>query len=572
MVYKSKRVSTDVCRILILTSIVVPLLGDKILLVPFPWPSHYKLLETIGEELKKRNHDVVMVIPSTETYRNNSHLKTVDYKVPKIGNNTFVRIAEKRLETAAGFGVNWLVEYVTLLEKIGRALMEENAVMKIAQEADIIISDTAFLVAPIFADYHKLPLVFVSPFGHLPGCMADTFGNIENPALVPTFVATALFEGIGLPQRMNFLQRSFNFMSNIISKILRDLITLPILRPLTKRYSSKTLLQLWSEVPLVLIPMDYSLEYPRPDLPHVKMIGPLSPKENSSPLPDPFRNIVKEAQNGIIIVSFGITNNLHSRDTLRILESLMALKYSIVWKYNTTKVENMIHEYGSKKHRIQKNKAFCENGLQECRSCNNDSQRSNRNMNCSITCTLTPCKSPSFLKVGDNVYIYDWIPQQHLLQHKKTKLFVTHCGLNSLYEALYHNTQVLCVPLFGEQFDSAGRVVSRNIGKAMRLKDLNTETLQDAVYDLTHNRVYIENVKKIALRLRRSKVSPAEKAAYWIEYVLAENGDMGFLKPPDIPYYQFLLLDIILFWGMAIVLSAWLLFKIQHARYKKPLM
>ena len=558
-----------VSTLTLLAFMAAPLRSEKIVLLPFPWPSHYTQLEKIGIELKNRNHDVIIITPSTETYHSESALTKIEYKIPGLSRNTFVSIAERRLETGAGFGLNWLVEYVKLLDAFGRALLEDRVIRKAVKNADLVISDTAFIVAPIFADYYNLPLIFLSPFGHLPGCMSETFGNIENPSIVPTFVATALFENIGLPQKMTFLQRNFNLISNVISKILRDTITVPILHPLTKRYSNKTLLQLWERVSLVLIPMDYSIEYPRPDLPFVKMIGPLTPSDSQKSLQTPFDKIFTESSNEVIVVSFGITNRLNTHDTVRILEGLMATGYTIIWKYDRRKLAQMVQEHGSisNQTRMEEGTVLCEKDEQKCRLYGS---RSDSRM--LTNCSITNCKRQAgSLKIASSVYVFDWLPQQQLLRESKTKLLITHCGLNSLYEALYHNTQVLCVPLFGEQFDNAGRVVSRKLGQALTIQELNKNSLEKAIYELTAVKTYAQNVEKVSRRLRRAKKRPVETAADWVEFVLAEKGDTSFLKPLTLPYHQYFLLDIILFWTIIIITVCIGLHKITKFDYETVL-
>ena len=561
-----KYFSIRMLPILLLMNMVLPLLSERILLLPFPWPSHYTQLEKIGVELTKRNHEVFMITPSTEKYHCDPSLHKIEYYIPTLRNNTFVSIAENRLESGSGFGINWLVEYVKLLEEFGHSLLEDKVISQLAKNADIVISDTAFLLAPIFADHHKLSLVFLSPFGHLPGCMADTIGNIENPSYVPTFVSTSLFERLGLPQRMNFLQRSFNLMSNIISKILRNMVTVPLLRPLTRKYSSKTLLELWHKTALVLIPMDYSVEYPRPELPHVKMIGPLTTEDSKSPIPKPFGKILHDSKSGVIVVSFGITSRLNSCDALRILEGLGRTGYTIIWKYNTEKMSALLDKYDPQNQRFQvsRQQIICQSKTEECQFCENQAKTVNRSIMCTTLCNKTTCEVESnIFKIGKQVHVFDWLPQQRLLQHSKTKLLITHCGLNSLYEALYHNTKVLCIPLFGEQFDNAGRVVSRGIGKAITLADLSADSLKENIRQLINDKTYATNVGKVSRRLRRSKQSPVETAAHWVEYVLAEKGDLTFLRPPQLPYHVYFSLDIIVFWGLLVLLiPSWVLYKL----------
>jgi UDP:flavonoid glycosyltransferase YjiC (YdhE family) len=39
-------------------------------------------------------------------------------------------------------------------------------------------------------------------------------------------------------------------------------------------------------------------------------------------------------------------------------------------------------------------------------------------------------------KEMENVLFLPWLPQNDLLGHPKTKLFITHCGKNGIFEAL----------------------------------------------------------------------------------------------------------------------------------------
>ena len=44
-----------------------------------------------------------------------------------------------------------------------------------------------------------------------------------------------------------------------------------------------------------------------------------------------------------------------------------------------------------------------------------------------------------------------WAPQQDVLAHAHTRVFVTHGGLLSLQEAVYHQTPLVGVPLGNDQ-------------------------------------------------------------------------------------------------------------------------
>lgn len=53
--------------------------------------------------------------------------------------------------------------------------------------------------------------------------------------------------------------------------------------------------------------------------------------------------------------------------------------------------------------------------------------------------------------VSDNVLLLPWMPQQDLLGHPKARLFVTHGGLFSNQEAVYHGVPLIALPVFADQ-------------------------------------------------------------------------------------------------------------------------
>lgn len=54
-------------------------------------------------------------------------------------------------------------------------------------------------------------------------------------------------------------------------------------------------------------------------------------------------------------------------------------------------------------------------------------------------------------KISKNVKISNWFPQQDILGHDKIKAFITHGGLLSLFETVYHGTPIVVMPVFYDQ-------------------------------------------------------------------------------------------------------------------------
>ena len=53
--------------------------------------------------------------------------------------------------------------------------------------------------------------------------------------------------------------------------------------------------------------------------------------------------------------------------------------------------------------------------------------------------------------LSPNVRISKWLPQQDILGHKNIRVFITHGGLLSTQEAIYHGVSLLGLPLFADQ-------------------------------------------------------------------------------------------------------------------------
>jgi len=45
------------------------------------------------------------------------------------------------------------------------------------------------------------------------------------------------------------------------------------------------------------------------------------------------------------------------------------------------------------------------------------------------------------LELSSNVMAAEWIPQNDVLAHPNTKLFITHCGNNGQFEAIYNKVR-----------------------------------------------------------------------------------------------------------------------------------
>lgn len=86
-----------------------------------------------------------------------------------------------------------------------------------------------------------------------------------------------------------------------------------------------------------------------------------------------------------------------------------------------------------------------------------------------------------------NIKLSSWLPQQDLLGHPKVRLFITHGGLLSIQEAVYHSVPLIVLPVFADQPINAKK--AHQDGYAIRLDwdHLNEDILYDAIQQILHN-------------------------------------------------------------------------------------
>lgn len=100
--------------------------------------------------------------------------------------------------------------------------------------------------------------------------------------------------------------------------------------------------------------------------------------------------------------------------------------------------------------------------------------------------------SPATLgEIPDNIYAYSYVPQIEVLEH--TDVFLTHCGMNSVNEALFAGVPMVAMPFINDQINNAKRIVELGLGKKVRSFPCNGNELYLAVKEVYHRKDIRQN-------------------------------------------------------------------------------
>ena len=162
---------------------------------------------------------------------------------------------------------------------------------------------------------------------------------------------------------------------------------------------------------------------------------------------------------------------------------------------------------------------------------------------------------PAGVQVPGNVRLMKWIPQNDLLGHTSTRLFISHGGANSQFEGLYHAVPMIVFPLFGDQPYNAKRGEYKGYSITMDILNFTSNKLVTNINKILQpNSVYKQKIEKGAAIFKSESLNPRQRAAFWIEHVIQHGGQHLRSYALDMPWYEYLMLDIFAFLIVVIVL------------------
>lgn len=293
-----------------------------------------------------------------------------------------------------------------------------------------------------------------------------------------------------MTDRMNLLERGWNGLIYVISRLGTRWAILPKYDSIIKKHKdgpSRSMMEVVQASSMFLLCTDMALEFPRPTLPSIVFVGGILTKP-ASPLSEELTAWVEDAVDGVVVVSFGAGVKYLSEElSTKLAAAVGRLPHKIIWRY-----------FG---------------------------------------------KKPSGL--GTNTKLMEWIPQNDLLGHQNVKAFLSHGGLNGVYESIYHGVPVVGIPFFGDHYDIMTRVHAKGMGIYLSWNRMSTEDIYQALTTVTTDPRYKKQAMYLSKLYRDQPLHPVNRTVYWLDYVLRHNGATH-LRPTlyDMAFYQYYMLDV----------------------------
>nr|XP_043883144.1 UDP-glucuronosyltransferase 2A2-like [Solea senegalensis] len=471
--------------------------GGKILVAPEDG-SHWLSLKVILEELHLRGHDITVVVPSGSSHikRDASLYKTITVYTPSrqeiidpyAASNIKTKLEHSSEWTKLLAEIEFLVSYSTWHFNMLNELCEDTRLMDdlVKAKYNLVLSDPLSGVGVYLGRRLGIPVV-------LEGILSwwDDPHNLLAPSPL-SYVPVGLLQ---LSDKMTFAQRVENFIAFLASSVvLRYFNAVIDDQPVIQKYlggSHKNLIELFQAADLWLMRTDFLLEFPRPTMPNVIYISGYHCKP-SKPLSKELEDFVQSSgEHGVIIMTLGtLVLKLPERITDDIAAAFAQLPQKVIWKHTG--------------------------------------------------------KRPSTL--GNNTLIVDWLPQNDLLGHPKTRVFVTHGGINGVQEAIYHGVPMIGLPLAMDQPENIFKMQVRGAAKEMHIGNVNKDNFLEGLKEVLYEPSYRENMKILSDLQKDQPIKPLDSAIFWIEYVMRHKG-APHLKSESykMSFIQYYSLDVIAF-------------------------
>ncbi|XP_056896058.1 UDP-glucuronosyltransferase 2B31-like [Takifugu flavidus] len=475
--------------------------GGKVLVYPLDG-SHWLNMKILLELLHSRGHEITVIRSSTSWYisevspyytsitiaqDHSHHIESQDFMTSFLKRSIEIRRREGSLWAFFEFYqnlFNMLEESQQDVAKMVINIFEnETLIMKLKKtEYDFMLLDPAFPGGVLLAHYLQLPTVLSARWA---------FSGEAHSIIAPSplsYVPQVLSYN---SDKMDFFQRMKNVISHMILVYMHYFVVNPPYQAVCDKYfgADVNVMSLMQGADLWLIRTDFIFEFPRPTMPNVVYIGGFQGKP-SKPLPADLEDFMQSSgEHGVVVMSLGTLLGDLGPELSEIIASAFAnLPQKVVWRHIGERPTSL----------------------------------------------------------GNNTMLVKWLPQNDILGHPKTKLFMSHGGTNGIYEAIYHGVPILGLPLIFDQIDNFVRMKARGAAEMVDVTTLDVESLTNTLKNiLDPTKAYKEKIQKLSQLHHDKPMKPIDSALFWMEFVMRQKGASHLrTESYKLPWYAYHCLDV----------------------------
>eukprot|EP00090_Calanus_glacialis_P014256 TRINITY_DN23000_c0_g1_i1.p1 TRINITY_DN23000_c0_g1~~TRINITY_DN23000_c0_g1_i1.p1 ORF type:complete len:522 (-),score=113.84 TRINITY_DN23000_c0_g1_i1:92-1657(-) len=459
--------------------------GLNVLVVhPYYAGSHVLSLHSVSQKLLSRGHSVTTIkffedkLPPLPDHDNftliEMYLNNSQGELGFLERSEFAqyRLPMEELWTDGNsfwWSLKTLFQQINVMKEACRVVLHENIYEALAgTDFDVAFVDLMFNECGL-ALVHRLNTPAVG-FGFSLTVGPQEFTTLDTlPSYVPVLLSN-------FGDQMNLLERTSNLVAKLSSRFymyyVSNKVDSYIKDSLPQSPSSR---ELSAELNGVLVNTDFVLDYPRTYPPSFINIGGLQIKQDPGRLPGHIHKFMDGSGDaGVILFTMGFIfdpTSVPAETVSTFLSAFARLPQRVIFKYNSSEVA---------------------------------------------------------AAAPDNVLVLPWVPQQAILAHSKTTVFITHCGIHGVLEAIHHKVPMVGIPVFVDQGDVLRRILDKGIGVGLD-KTATAYDIYEAVVEVRDNPKYKEKIKKLSSLMKMRKHSPIEDTVWFLEYV-ANSGGAEHLK------------------------------------------
>ncbi|CAG5119401.1 unnamed protein product [Candidula unifasciata] len=471
---------------LVFVATLTGITAKTVVFYPLPLTSYIVYHSSLAGALASLGHDVWICVPASLTAKHLIQDKSINTLVYGEYLGDIVKQLYEQTRIAETFWMNETFSTIKLIVDFSKTFVKV---------AEVVLADQIFVrkVRNLKPDLIVLESTILAPNMVVLPYMLDIpfalVGTAHDPvqSKIPFSPATTPYCLFDISEKMTFFQRLQMTLFYFVHMNFELFYDSSLVAKFAPHKPYKTISQLVTEAEIFIAEVDHILDYPRTVLPNTKLIGGSSTSP-AKPLSGEFKKFVDESKNGVVVMSFGSSvTNVPSYIVSKIASAFRQLNQSVIWRINIV--------------------------------------------------------SPD----PKQILTSTWVPQNDLLGHEKTKLFVSHCGKNGQYEALYHGVPMLCLPIYADQPYNSERVVVKHFGLRADMRQASADELAAIMKEIIYNKTYTENIQKASRLYRELYKLPKQEAAYWLDHVMKYGGEYMRSPGQKMPWYQIMVLDVVVF-------------------------